>query len=97
MNKQPIQPAYGSGVTLAPGVATASSAITKGNKQGVLTNTGANLAYIRIGKAGIQASSADYPVPAGAQVVVTKAMDDDTIAHISPLGTTLHYMNAEGF
>lgn len=98
MNKQPIQPAYGSGVPLAPGAASATATVAKGNKQLILTNTGANICYVRVGPATVAAATvADYPVPAGAQVVVTKAQDDNTIAHISPLGTTLHAMGGEGF
>lgn len=98
MNKQPIQPAYGSGVSAAPGVAAANATVSRGNKQLILTNTGANLCYVRVGTAAVAAAStADYPVPAGAQVVITKAMDDNTVSHISPLGTTLHIMNGEGF
>lgn len=96
--KAPISPAYGKGIAVAPGAATANATIEKGNKQHILTNTGANPCYVRIGKgAALTASAADYLVPAGAQVVVTRSMDDDTIAFIAPLGTTLHAIPGEGF
>ena len=95
--RAPIQPAYGTGLTMTPAAASAAVAIPKGNKQQILTNLGANVCYVRIGAAGVVATAADYPVPAGAQVVVTRSDDDSQLAHISPLGTTLHVMNGEGF
>lgn len=95
--KAPIQPAYTTGQTLSPGAASAVATITRGNKQQILTNLGANVCYVRIGVGAIVATAADYPVPAGAQVVVTRSEADTALAHISPLGTTLHVMNGEGF
>jgi hypothetical protein len=96
--KAPVQPGYGTGQTLAPGAASATITMTGGSKQLILTNLGANPAYVRVGGADIKpATVADYPVPAGAQVVITKAADDNKLSHISPLGTDLHVMNGEGF
>jgi hypothetical protein len=95
--KAPVQPAYGSGQVLSPGAASATATLQKGSKQLILTNQGANVCYVRVGQGVAAASTADYPVPAGAQVVITKAMDDNQLSHISPLGTTLHVMNGEGF
>jgi hypothetical protein len=42
--EQPFSPSYGSGVTVSPGVASAASAVGYGNKNLVLTNTGATFA-----------------------------------------------------
>lgn len=95
--KAPVQPGYGSGQVLGPGVASATATLKTGSKQLILTNQGANVCYVRVGQSAAAASTADYPVPAGAQVVITKAMDDNQLSHISPLGTTLHVMNGEGF
>ena len=93
----PVFPCYGTGQSVSPASAAGSAAVLKGNKQMILTNLGANVCYAKIGKQGAPAASAsDYPVPGGAQLVVSRAMDDDTIYFISPLGTTLHYMNGEG-
>lgn len=97
MIEQPIQPAYGSGVLAAPGAESAVTSIVKGNKQAILTNLGANTCFIRFGQGAITASDKDYPVPPGAQVVVTKSAEDTAIAHISALGTTLHIMAGEGY
>lgn len=95
--KAPVSPAYGTGITVSPGAASASTTIRKGNKQLILTNLGANPCYVHAGTNGVTADASDYPVPAGAQVVITRAEGDDTLAHISPLGTTLHVMGGEGF
>lgn len=96
--RAPVQPAYGSGQTAASAAGSATVAIPRGNKQEVLTNLGANVCYVRIGASGLgPATAADYPIPPGAQVVVTRSDDDTQMSHISPTGTTLHYMGGEGF
>lgn len=95
--KAPIQPAYGSGQTVNPAAGANTAQLAPGSKQLILTNLGANPAYVRVGQGVANASAADYPVPAGAQVVITKAEADNQLSHVSPLGTTLHVMNGEGF
>lgn len=96
--RAPVQPTYGSGQTLTPAAGSATISIPKGNKQQILTNLGANVCYVRIGATGLGAATiADYPIPPGAQAVVTRADEDSQLSHISPLGTTLHVMNGEGF
>jgi hypothetical protein len=95
--KAPVQPCYKTGQTVSPGAGAATANLTTGSKQLILTNLGANPAYVQVGSGTFAATIADYPVPAGAQVVITKAMGDDKLSHISPLGTTLHVMNGEGF
>lgn len=95
--RAPVQPGYGSGQTVTPGAGAATAQITTGSKQLILTNLGTNPAYVRCGQSVANASAADYPVPAGAQVVITKAEADNQLSHISPLGTTLHVMSGEGF
>lgn len=96
--KQPVQPCYGTGITVSPGASSSTDDISTGSKQVILTNMGANPAYVRIGKAGLgNATQADYPVPGGAQLVVSRAEDAGKMSHYSPLGTSLHVMNGEGF
>lgn len=95
--KAPVQPGYGSGQTVNPAAGAATAQLTPGSKQLILTNLGANPAYVRCGQSVANASAADYPVPGGAQVVVSKAEADNQLSHMSPLGTTLHVMNGEGF
>jgi hypothetical protein len=95
--KAPVQPAYNTGQTLSPAAGAATATLTTGSKQLILTNLGTNPCYVRVGTGTITATTNDYPVPAGAQVVITKAMLDDKLSHISAAGTTLHVMNGEGF
>jgi hypothetical protein len=95
--KAPVQPGYGTGQVLSPAAAAATATLKTGSKQLILTNLGANVCYVRVGQSVANASTADYPVPAGAQVVITKAQDDNQLSHISAVGTTLHVINGEGF
>jgi hypothetical protein len=96
--RQPVQPVYGGGAVLTPASSAATATLVTGNKQLILTNLGANVCYVRVGQTTvIAATTADYPIPAGAQVVITKSLDDDKLSHISASGTTLHVMNGEGF
>ncbi len=97
--KAPVNPAYGSGVTINAAAATpsATQTIKDGTKQVILTNLGANPVHVHIGDPGVVAGADDYPVPAGAQVVVTRDARHNTIAYVSTAGTTLHVMSGEGF
>lgn len=95
--KAPVQPGYGTGQTVTPGAAAATVTLTIGSKQLILTNLGTNPCYVRVGQSVANASISDYPVPAGAQVVISKAQGDNQLSHISAVGTTLHVMNGEGF
>lgn len=95
--KAPVQPGYGSGQVLTPAAGAATATLTIGSKQLILTNLGTNPCYVRVGQSVANASTSDYPVPAGAQVVITKAMGDNQLSHISAAGTTLHVMLGEGF
>jgi hypothetical protein len=98
MNTAPFQPAYGSGQVLASSAASATVDISKNARQICATNIGANVCYVRVFaiENGAQpATTSDYPVPPGAQVLVSKG-EQDKLSHISPLGTTLHVMHGEG-
>lgn len=95
--KAPFAPAYTQGQTVTAAAAAASITIGKGAKSICLTNTGSNVGYVRTGASGIVATAADYPVPAGIQVVISKPDDHDTLSYISASGTTLHAIPGEGF
>jgi len=93
-----FNPRYGSGVTVAPGVASASSALPVGDKSVCLTNLGSVTCFVRVGASGVVATAADYTVPPSAQVVITKFQDHSDIAYITAAGTaSLHIMTGEGF
>lgn len=99
----PFAPHYTRGQTVAPGAAAATITIGHSKKSLCLTNLGGFPVYIRTFRAadnaaGIGATIADYPVPAGAQVTIGKAQDDDSLSHICPGGTgSLHIISGEGF
>ena len=93
----PFNPAYTSGQTKTSAALAASFSIADGTDQVCITNTGSNIAYVRIGSGSFSATTADYPVPSGAQVVLTKAQDDTVVSHISASGTTLHFICGIGF
>lgn len=93
-----FNPRYGSGVTVAPGVVSAESPLPAGEKSVCLTNLDTVTCYVRIGAPGITATTADYPVPPSAQVVITKAQDQSAIAYVTGAGAaSLHIMTGEGF
>lgn len=95
--EQPFSPAYGSGITVSPAVASAASAVGLGNKNLVLSNTGSNICYIHVGYTGAVASATDMPILAGTQVTITKPQEATHVAYISAAGTTLNIMPGEGW
>lgn len=98
--RNPFMPTYGTNQVLTPAAASASVALRRGIRQLRFVNTGANICYIRISNStsGAQpATAADLPIAANNfMTIITKADDDDTLAHISALGTTLQVMQGEG-
>lgn len=96
-DSSPFSPSYNRGVTVTPAAASASTTIGGATNTLCLTNLGANVCYVRLSDAATTASTADYPIPGGAQVVITKPRDYDIVAYISAAGTTLHILPGEGF
>lgn len=93
-----FSPTYGSGVTVAPGVASASSTVGFGAKALVITNLGSVTVYVRVGEGSQTATTADYPVLAATQVTISKAQDQNTVAYITASGTgSVHIMAGEGY
>jgi hypothetical protein len=56
-----FNPAYGTGITVAPTNTSASSTIGVGSKSLVLTNLGSLTIYVRVGTGSTTATTADYP------------------------------------
>lgn len=91
-------PSYTKAVTVAPGVASASTLIGKGSKSLCLTNLSATVCYVRVSTGNVTATAADYLVPANAQVSISKPQDDDTVSYVTSAGAaSLHIMPGEGF
>jgi len=61
-----------------------------------LVNSGTGICHVRIGTGSQIATTADLPVRASSDVIVSKADGEDTVAYISSAGTTLHIQPGEG-
>lgn len=94
--RAPFQPRAGSNVVASPGASSASITIDAQAKSVRLVNVGANICHVRIGVGSQTATTADMPVRAGAEIVVSKGDGENTLAHISAAGTTLHIQVGEG-
>lgn len=94
--RAPFQPQRGSNQVTTPGAASASVSIDPIAKSVRLVNSGANICHVRIGSGAQTATTADLPLRAGTEIVVSKGQGDDTLAHISAAGTTLHVQTGEG-
>jgi hypothetical protein len=95
--KVPFCPTYGSGQIVTPAAAAAAvTNLAKGDQQVVVSNIGANICYVRINAEG-DASTADFPLPSGKQVCLTKAPDQTRLSHISATGTSLHIITGNGW
>lgn len=91
-------PSYTKGVTVSPGIASASTTIGEGSKTLCLTNLSTTVCYVRVSSVAASATTADYPVPASAQVTISKPQDDGIVSYITSAGTSsLHIMPGEGF
>lgn len=93
--RAPFQPKRGANQVLTPAAASASVSIDPSCKSVRLVNSGANICHVRIGTGAQTATTADMPVRSGESIVVSKG-EDDTLAHISAAGTTLHVQPGEG-
>lgn len=94
--RAPFEPRRGANQSFGITPVSGSTNIDPDAKSVRLVNSGANLCYIRIGAGSQTASSADMVILGNSSVVVSKGDGDDTIAAISPAGTTLHVQTGEG-
>jgi hypothetical protein len=82
-NTESFAPIYGTGVVVAPGVASAFSTLPI-ESQGVVIGTQV-------------ATTADYPVLPSTQVSLSKALKDQTVAYIAPAGGgSIHIIAGRG-
>ncbi len=94
-----FRPAYGKGVTVAPGTTSASTVFAGGGFRTLcVTNLSASvISYVRIGTGSQTATAADYPIPLGAQVSIDCNPEDATVAYVTTSGTgSLHLMPGNG-
>lgn len=95
--RAPFQPKRGANQVLTPAAASASASIDPVAKSVRLVNSGTtNICHVRIGAGAQTATVADLPVLPGQSIIVSKGDGEDTLAHISASGTTLHVQTGEG-
>ena len=94
--RAPFNPNRGANQVTTPGATSASVTINAISKSVRLVNSGANICHVRIGAGAQTATTADLPIRAGSEVIVSKGEGEDTLAHISASGTTLHIQPGEG-
>lgn len=97
---QAFAPAFGSGLLLSPGVASAATAFPNNANAVELTNIGTTRVSVSFGETNAVTASlnADYTILPGMKIVVTKARASQFIAHISSAaGGSLHIIPGEGF
>lgn len=97
---QPFSPHYKSGQAVTASSAGAASVTINHNSFNVMvTNTGSNIAYVCIGTDSATATAADFPIPAGAQVALTKGAGQNVLSYLGVAAgtTTLHIMTGEGW
>lgn len=94
--RAPFQGQRGANQVLTPGAASANVAIDATAKSVRLVNSGANICHVRIGNGAQTATTADTPIRAGSDVVLSKGDGENNIGHISAAGTTLHVQTGEG-
>lgn len=94
--RAPFEPRRGANLVTTPAASSASVSIDPEAKSVRLVNVGVNICHVRIGEGAQTATTADMPVRAGSEIVVQKGEGENTLAHISALGTTLHIQTGEG-
>jgi hypothetical protein len=89
-------PGRGANQVVTPGAASAEVTVDPKAKSVRLVNSGANICHVRIGIGTQTATTADTPIRAGSEIIVSKGEGEGNVAHISASGTTLHIQPGEG-
>lgn len=95
MNR-PFNSNRGANQVATSAAASASVSLDTTAKSVRLVNSGSNICHVRIGTGAQTATTADLPIRSGSEIIVTKGDGEDTLAHISASGTTLHVQTGEG-
>lgn len=95
--QKPFMPGYGSGIAVSLSTTNATGALVKNASSVRVTNTGAVAVFFKIGISTSVATNKDLYLPAGASIIVSKGVDQDTIAAITASSTaTLQVICGEG-
>ena len=93
---RPFQGQRGANQVTTPAAASASVSLDAVAKCVRLVNSGSNICHVRIGAGAQTATTADLPIRSGSEIIVAKGDGENTLAHISASGTTLHIQTGEG-
>ena len=96
MINETFAPRYGTNTAVVTG-ASAAAELGEGSKSILLTNTGSEIVYVRVGLSNAVATAADYPVLPLTQVSISKFQDDTHIATFSAAPGAIQVMAGEGF
>ncbi len=94
--RAPFYPARGANQVVTPAATSAEVTVDPKAKSVRLVNSGANICHVRIGIGTQTATTADTPIRAGSEVIVSKGEGEGNVAYISATGTTLHIQPGEG-
>lgn len=83
-----FNPAYTQTDSVSVTTSSDSTLCGQGSSSLCLTNTTSQLCYVRVGVAGVAATTADFPVLGNSQMIITKDVEHTTVAAITPTGTT---------
>jgi hypothetical protein len=97
MDQRPFAPAYGTGISVSPTAAAAETTIGKGRTSLLVINNGSVDCFVRVGTDSRDATTADCPILAGNQLVISKDADADKFGYITSSGTgSLKVIEGEG-
>jgi len=96
MTKMIFQPSRGANITVTANGTSASINIDPIAKSVRLVNEGAAICYVRWGVGNQTATVNDFVLRANSEAYVRKGDGENTIAYISPTGTTLHIQTGNG-
>jgi hypothetical protein len=94
--RAPFYPARGANQVVTPAVASAEVSVDPKAKSVRLVNSGDDICHVRIGIGTQTATTADTPIRAGSEIIVSKGEGEGNVAYISASGTTLHIQPGEG-
>jgi hypothetical protein len=95
--RQPFEPHYGAGVTVAMTTVSQSVAFGRDNKSASFENNSTAICYISMTFGARTASQADHQLLPNSQVVLSKPNDADTLNVIGTVVGNLHAIPGEGW
>lgn len=95
--RQPFEPHYGAGITVAMTVVSQSITFGRDNKSVSFENNSTAICYISMTVGPRVASSSDHQLLPNSQVVLSKPNDADTLNVLGTVVGNLHAIPGEGW